>query len=88
MSIKTAVIRIPRRFYDDHIERGLEAPAILKSTKSHYWIDALSPFLEELKDDADYYCSGVIDARTFPELFGLISSARATLIAILDETES
>lgn len=55
MSIKTNMIRIPKRFYVDHIERDLEAPAVLKETKSHYWIDGLSPYLDELLSDAEHY---------------------------------
>lgn len=79
-TIKTATIRIPRRFYDDHVERDLEAPGVLKATKTHYWIDALSPHLDELLSDADYYADSVGDMDSY--LFGLCMSARATARAI------
>ena len=34
------LIKIPTRFYEDHLERDLECPAIIKETKTHYWISA------------------------------------------------
>ena len=83
MTIKTQTIRIPHRFYIDHVERGLPAPGVLKRTKSHLWIDALSRDIPELLDDAEHYANN-IDARDFPELFGLVRSARATAKAIRD----
>lgn len=85
MTIKTATIRIPRRFYDDHVDRDLEAPEVLKATKSHYWIDALSPHLDELLSDADYYADSVGDMER--HLFGLCKSAAATAAAIRAATE-
>ena len=48
------MIRIPKRFYDDHAERDLESPAILKETARHYWI-AADQHLAELLSDADFY---------------------------------
>lgn len=84
--LRTASVKIPRRFYDDHTERELPAPGILKSTRTHYWIDALSPDLAELLEDAEFYSSDAIDAAAFPELFGLKSSARATAAAIRKAT--
>jgi len=74
------MIRIPRRFYDDHVERDLEAPAVLKATKAHYWIDAQSPHIDELLSDADYYADSAGDMDS--HLFGLCASARATARAI------
>jgi len=82
--MKTALIKIPRRFYDDHCERDLAAPGVCKTTRTHYWIDALSRDLSELLDDAEHYASPAIDTRDFPELLGLKSSARATAKAIRD----
>lgn len=83
MSIKTASIRVPRKFYDDHIERDLEAPAVLRRTKHHYFIDALSPYLEEFLNDAEYYSSMV--RYMHPEYRGLCKSATATVKAIMTE---
>jgi hypothetical protein len=80
MTIKTASIRIPKRFYDDHVERDLDAPGILNETKGHYYIDALSPYLDELLSDAEYYAAmaNYMD----DHVFGICVSARATARAI------
>ena len=77
-------IKITKRFYEDHIMRDLEAPPIVKETKSHIWIDATSEHLSELLDDADYYADPESYGR--PEfgspLAALIKSAKATKRAI------
>jgi len=82
--IKTATIRIPRKFYDDHEERGLPAPAVLKATSRHYWIDALSRDLDELLSDARYYAEAIdfYPGSGMEYLSGLVASARATVRAI------
>ena len=51
----SATIRIPTRFFDDHHDRDLPSPAIVKVTKSHYHIAAADPNLDELRDDAEFY---------------------------------
>ena len=34
------MIRIPKRYYDDHVEcADEESPAVLRETKSHYYVD-------------------------------------------------
>ena len=71
------MIRIPKRFYDDHAERDLESPAILKETARHYWI-AADQHLAELLSDADFYS----DREHFPGYLGLVTSAIATARAI------
>lgn len=73
------MIKIPTRFYDDHCERDLPAPAILKETKSNYWIDADSEHLAELLSDADAYSYTTDWPR---HLFGVCCSAAATADAI------
>lgn len=76
---KMELIKIGKRFYDDHCERALPAPSVIKSTKSHYWIDASSDFVIDLLEDADFY-SIVSD---WPhEYFGLCISAARTADAI------
>ena len=72
-------IKIPRSFYDDHCERDLEAPDVIRSTKQHYYIDGTSPHLAELLSDAEYY----EDPQGFDRhVFGLCMSAKATAKAI------
>jgi len=76
------LIKIPQRFYDDHKERDLESPEIVKETKTHYWIKADDPDIAELKSDAEYYYTmwnmGAFDNW----LFGICMSAKATLNAL------
>lgn len=50
-----SVIRITKSFYTDHIERDLEAPAVLRSSKRYYWIDTEDEHFAELHSDAEYY---------------------------------
>jgi hypothetical protein len=72
-------IRIPKRFFDDHAERDLDTPAIVRETKAHYIIRANDPFIDELRDDAEFYA-----AEHGPDMLppGLKASARATLAAL------
>ena len=75
------IIRIPKRFFDDHAERDLDTPAIIRETKNHYYIRSDDPFVDELRDDAEFYA-----AEHGPDLLppGLKASARATLTALGD----
>lgn len=77
------LIRIPKRFYDDHTDRDLEAPPIVKETKAHYFIDANSEHLDELLSDASYYADpACYDFEFGTYLAAIILSARATEKAI------
>ena len=49
------MIRVNRLFYDDHIERELPAPPVLRENRTHYWIDPRHHDAAELLSDADYY---------------------------------
>jgi hypothetical protein len=72
-------IKIPHRFYTDHMERGLEAPKVLRWYSTHLIIDGEDPAVDELLSDAEYYATpGIFE----PEYAGLASSARATVKAI------
>lgn len=78
----TDLIKIPQRFYDDHKERDLESPAIIKETKTHYWIKADDPDIPELISDADYYYTMWEMGAWENYLFGICMSAKATLKAL------
>ena len=78
----TDLIKIPRTFYDDHRDRDLESPKILKETKTHYWIKADDPDIAELKSDAHYYYTLWREGAFDKYLFGLCMSAGATLKAL------
>jgi hypothetical protein len=72
------MIKIPKRFYIDHIERDLPAPKILRETKSHYFIDGQdTTAFQELVSDAEFYAEPNIDG--YPHL---VVAARAMLKAI------
>ncbi len=72
-------MRIPRYFYDDHRDRGLDTPVALRVTKRHVWVDPADPAIPELISDARYYSDyNGMD----PCFFGLVSSARATVRAL------
>jgi len=72
------LIKIPKRFFDDHCDRDLDTPIVIKQTARHYWIDKNDLAIGELKSDAEYYVS--IGAGGFDKCFsGLVHSASATL---------
>lgn len=50
------LIRIPRRFLDDHQDRDLPSPEIQHETRTHVWVDGSDPALPELISDARFYC--------------------------------
>jgi hypothetical protein len=70
---------IPKRFYDDHVERDLPAPPVLYTTARLYVIAGDDPTLAELLDDARFYA----DADGPDEQpRGLKTAARALLHAV------
>jgi hypothetical protein len=74
------LIRLPIKFFQDHDERGLESPEIVKSTQRHWFVRANDPNLHHLLSDAEFYAD-----RWGPDgdgLEGLKASARATIKAI------
>lgn len=75
----TDLIRLPKRFFDDHAERDLDTPAIVRETKAHYFVRANDPALDELREDAEFYA-----AEHGPDLLppGLKASAHATFAAL------
>ena len=75
------LIRIPTRFFDDHVERNLPAPRVVRVTGNHYFIEgAPSDELNELLDDAQHYAEPGLFPE--PEMLGIVASARATARAI------
>lgn len=76
-----ALIKVPHRFFEDHKERDLDTPKIVKATARHFLIDTTDPAFAEFESDARHYGEG-FDLRDQPELFGVFMSARATVKAI------
>ena len=51
-----------RTFYQDHVERDLIAPDVVKKTKTHLWIDATeNEAMAELRSNALFIALGHID---------------------------
>ena len=55
------LIKIPRGFYDDHADRELPSPVIIKETKRNYVISRDDPAWEELLSDAQHYANDGCD---------------------------
>lgn len=72
------LIRIPDRFYRDHMDRDLPTPEVVRFTSRHIYISSDDPALPELLDDAEYYA----DPWGPDGGIGLRMSAKATVKAI------
>ena len=71
------IIRIPRRFFDDHLDRDLPTPIPVRESARHVWLDSEDGDLGELLNDANYYSHDVDAAPP-----GVVLSARATVRAV------
>jgi hypothetical protein len=73
-------VKIPKKFYDDHLERDCEEGTMIKVLKWHYILELTEFAYRDLKSDADYYkdCG---ESMGF-DMQWLVSSARATYNAI------
>tara|TARA_R110002020_G_scaffold221264_3_gene429283 strand:+ start:131 stop:394 length:264 start_codon:yes stop_codon:yes gene_type:complete len=80
----TEPIKIPMRYYDDHIACDCIAPKIIRQTKQHYFIDPtentdeMAEFRSRLELYADSYCT----PDYWESCRGIVLSARATLVAL------
>jgi len=54
-TLPTTAVRIPHGFFDDHRDRALPTPEILRHTGRHYWIDTAAAEYAALISDARYY---------------------------------
>ena len=75
----TITVRLPKRFYDDHVARDLPAGDVFKETSKHFVVALTVADYDEVLDDARHYVwlgtTGDLD----PEYSGLVASARATV---------
>ena len=72
--------RLPPAFYWDHQARDLPAGQVVRETKTHVYVELDAETWDELRSDASYYSDPGIAADM--GLFGLASSARATVKAL------
>jgi hypothetical protein len=77
------LIKLPKRFFDDHAERGLPTPDVIREYARSYAVSINDPELSELLSDAEHYADAVDQAER-----GLITSARATRRAIIMANET
>jgi len=72
-------VRIPYKFFFDHMHRGLPTPTVQHETKSFLWIRRDDPAIGELISDAKHYAH-----RWGPDEMppGLKSAAKALLKAL------
>lgn len=79
---KIDVLAVPAKFYDDHAERELPAPAEVRRAGSRVYIRADDPEIESLRSDAAFYADpSCMDAECCPR--GIIESAKRTLAALV-----
>lgn len=71
-------VKVPPRFYDDHVSRDLPAGVEVKRTGTSVTVRLTPDEFAELRSDAAYYAQIEGD----PWLRGIISSAKATLNAL------
>lgn len=74
----STLIRIPHRFFNDHRDRDLPTPEVVRWTNRHLYIRLDDPATPELLNDAEYYA----DPWGPDGGIGLRSSAKATAKAI------
>lgn len=55
MEKENSTLRLPKTFFNDHAERDLPTPVVLRETKSYVFVDAHDPAIRELINDAEYY---------------------------------
>ena len=77
----TLTVKVPKRFYDDHVSRDLLAGNVLRSSGAYYVVEMDDETFKDLMSDADYYATmppGEMDS----SYRGLIQSAQATVRAL------
>jgi len=90
MNTRTATIKLPAMFIDDHRERDCATPTIIKTVGKCYVMRVDDPAMHELLNDAAYYGDesmsgpGGFD----PYLAPLIRSARRLLAAYERQTKT
>lgn len=78
---KATTIRIPERFYTDHLERDLDTPEDIGDNARYAVVRSDDPALAELLNDAEFYAHP-FGPDAAPK--GITMSAKATVRAIRD----
>ena len=76
-------IKVPQRFYLDHVNRDLPAGKIIKSTSKHFIIEVDQATFDELLNDAQFYAdASYVIEQMGREYIGLVRSAQSTVRAL------
>jgi hypothetical protein len=78
----TVVVKLPPRFYEDHVSRDLPAGRVVRSTQRHVYVELDRAAHDELESDARFYAEMGSEGAFEPGLSGIVASARATLRAL------
>tara|TARA_R100000808_G_scaffold13511_1_gene32712 strand:- start:103 stop:363 length:261 start_codon:yes stop_codon:yes gene_type:complete len=79
----TEAIKIPKRYYDDHVECDCIAPKIIRQTKQHYFIDPTeNDEMAEFRSRLDLYANSHCTQDYWESCRGIVMSAQATLVAL------
>jgi hypothetical protein len=88
----TVTVKVPKRFFNDHVDRDCLRGAdneqikpdavITRELSKHYVLTLTEAQAKELLSDANYYRDGGGGGMDFFELGGLIASAKATYNAL------
>lgn len=82
MAIKPLKVKLPPRFYDDHVSRDLPAGVTVKRTKGYIEVELTGFEFDDLLSDAQHYATPGMYPE--PEYRGLVASARATVVKLID----
>lgn len=74
-------VRISKRFFDDHQERDLPTPVVIKETARYYIIDSADPAFQDLLDDAMHYA----DANGPDDLPPGLKSSAKSVVAVASQ---
>lgn len=86
------LIRLPRRFLDDHDERMWDDPDVpivvrVRETARFAWVRRDDPGLVDLRSDAEYYADSAVPGG-LSEGYEWTGRAAKTLLRILDEASA
>lgn len=78
MAMARTLIKLPKRFFNDHYDRDLPTPEIVSETARHYIVDRDDPAIPELLNDAEFYASP-----DGPDQAGNLRLSAAAIVAAL-----
>ena len=80
------LIKLPRKFYDDHAERDLSTPAAIRSNSKSVWVSIDDLNIDELISDAEHYANKDIRLGFSPDCRHWCYAAERLLAAYRKQT--